>query len=121
MNEGVQEKLPSATLLRMTAEIVAAYVRSNPLPASELTSIISTVHGSLEGSVARKPEPGRPAVSIRRSIQPNYLICLEDGKKMKMLKRHLRTTHGLTPEEYRDKWGLPADYPMAAPNYAKQR
>ncbi len=124
MNEGAQEKLPSATLLRMTAEIVSAYARNNPLPASELTSIISTVHGSLvslEGSVARKPEPGRSAVSIRRSIQPNYLICLEDGKKMKMLKRHLRTTHGLAPEEYRAKWGLPIDYPMAAPNYAKQR
>ena len=124
MNEGAQEKLPSATLLRMTAEIVSAYARNNPLPASELTSIISTVHGSLvslEGSVARKPEPGRPAVSIRRSIQPKYLICLEDGKKMKMLKRHLRTTHGLAPEEYRAKWGLPIDYPMVAPNYAKQR
>ncbi len=108
----------------MTAEIVSAYARNNPLPASELTSIISTVHGSLvslEGSVARKPEPGRPAVSIRRSIQPNYLICLEDGKKMKMLKRHLCTIHGLAPEEYRAKWGLPFDYPMVALNDAKQR
>ena len=124
MNEGEQEKLPSVTLLRMTAEIVAAYVRNNPLPASELTSIIGTVHGSLvslDGTVASKPEPRRPAVSVRRSIQPNYLICLEDGKKLKMLKRHLRTAFGLTPEEYRAKWGLPVDYPMVAPNYAKQR
>ena len=124
MNESVQEKLPSVTLLRMTAEIVAAYVRSNPLPTSELTSIISTVHGSLitlDGPAASKLEPRRPAVSIRRSLQPSYLICLEDGKKLKMLKRHLRTTFGLTPEEYRAKWGLPIDYPMVAPNYAKQR
>lgn len=124
MSEGEQEKIPSVTLLRMTAEIVAAYVRSNPLATSELTSVISTVHGSLvslDGPVASKPERRRPAVSVRRSIQPNYLVCLEDGKKLKMLKRHLRTAFGLTPEEYRVKWGLPIDYPMVAPNYAKLR
>jgi len=108
----------------MTAEVVAAYVRNNPLPAAELSSIISTVHGSLaalNGSGAPKAEPQRPAVSIRRSVQPDYVVCLEDGKKLKMLKRHLRTTYGLSPEEYRAKWGLPPDYPMVAPNYAKQR
>ena len=124
MNESVQEKLPSVTLLRMTAEIVAAYVRNNPLATSELASIIGTIHGSLvalDDPVASKPQRRRPAVSARRSIQPNYLICLEDGKKLKMLKRHIRTAYGLTPEEYRAKWDLPLDYPMVAPNYAKQR
>jgi predicted transcriptional regulator len=107
----------------MTAEVVASYVRNNPLPQSDLTSIIKTVHGSLtalEGGNG-KAEPLRPAVSVRRSVQPDYLVCLEDGKKLKMLKRHLRTTYALTPEEYRAKWGLPPDYPMVAPNYAKQR
>jgi len=108
----------------MTAELVGAYVRNNLLPTAELSSIISTVHGSLaalNGSGALRAAPQRPAVSIRRSLQPDYIVCLEDGKKLKMLKRHLRTTYGLSPEEYRAKWGLPPDYPMVAPNYAKQR
>jgi predicted transcriptional regulator len=124
MSDKAPEQLSSAELLRMTAEVVSAYVRSNPLPRSELTSIIRTVHGSLaalDGGDGSKAEPLRPAVSIRRSVQPDYLVCLDDGKKLKMLKRHLRTTYGLTPEEYRAKWGLPPDYPMVAPNYAKQR
>jgi predicted transcriptional regulator len=108
----------------MTTEVVSAYVRNNPLPAAELTSVIHTVHDSLaalNGAEPSKPEPQRPAVSVRRSIQPDFLVCLEDGKKLKMLKRHLRTTYGMTPEEYRAKWGLAPDYPMVAPNYAKQR
>ncbi len=124
MSDKAPEQLSSAELLRMTAEVVSAYVRSNPLPRSELTSIIRTVHGSLaalDGGDGSKAKPLRPAVSIRRSVQPDYLVCLDDGKKLKMLKRHLRTTYGLTPEEYRAKWGLPPDYPMVAPNYAKQR
>ncbi len=124
MSDKAPEQLSSAELLRMTAEVVSAYVRNNPLPRSELTSIIRTVHGSLaalDGGDGSKAEPLRPAVSIRRSVQPDYLVCLDDGKKLKMLKRHLRTTYGLTPEEYRAKWGLPPDYPMVAPNYAKQR
>ncbi len=124
MSDKAPEQLSSAELLRMTAEVVSAYVRSNPLPRSELTSIIRTVHGSLaalDGGDGSKAEPLRPAVSIRRSVQPDYLVCLDDGKKLKMLKRHLRTAYGLTPEEYRAKWGLPPDYPMVAPNYAKQR
>jgi predicted transcriptional regulator len=123
-SEGDQAKLPTAALLGMTAEIVAAYVRNNPLPTAELTSIIKTVHGSLsalDDPAESKSPPRRPAVSVRRSVQPNYLVCLEDGKKLKMLKRHLRTTYGMTPEDYRAKWGLPTDYPMVAPNYAKQR
>jgi len=108
----------------MTSDVVAAYLHSNPLPTSEITAVIQTVHGSLaslNNGVEAKPEPQKPAVSIRRSITPDHIVCLEDGKKLKMLKRHLRTTYDLTPEAYRAKWGLPADYPMVAPNYAKQR
>jgi predicted transcriptional regulator len=119
------EGLSSAELLRMTSDVVAAYVRNNPLQTTELSSVIQTVHSSLAalngaGGEA-KAEPAKPAVSIRRSVTPDYLVCLEDGKKLKMLKRHLRTTYDMTPDEYRAKWGLPADYPMVAPNYAKQR
>ena len=124
MTEAGPEQSTSADLLRMTAEVVAAYVRNNPLPTAELSSIINTVHGSLvalNGGGALKAEPQRPAVSVRRSVRPDHIVCLEDGKKLKMLKRHLRTTYGLSPEEYRAKWGLPPDYPMVAPNYAKQR
>lgn len=124
MTDAGPEQSTSADLLRMTAEVVAAYVRNNPLPAAELSSIILTVHGSLaalDSGGASTAEPQRPAVSIRRSVQPDHIVCLEDGKKLKMLKRHLRTTYGMSPEEYRAKWGLPADYPMVAPNYAKQR
>lgn len=109
-------------LLRLTTDVVAAYVQNNPVPASELSGVINMVHGSLQqlrDGVAS--EPPRPAVSIRKSVQPDYLICLEDGKKLKMLKRHLRTAYGMTPEDYRAKWGLSPDYPMVAPNYAKQR
>jgi predicted transcriptional regulator len=124
MTDAGPEQSTSADLLRMTAEVVAAYVRNNPLPATELSSIIHTVHGSLaaiNGGDAPSAEPQRPAVSVRRSVQPDHLVCLEDGKKLKMLKRHLRTTYGMSPEEYRAKWGLPPDYPMVAPNYAQQR
>ena len=124
MSEESRESLPSGEILRMTSDVVAAYVHSNPLPTSELTAVIQTVHGSLaslNNGVETKPEPQKPAVSIRRSVTPEHIVCLEDGKKLKMLKRHLRTTYDMTPEEYRAKWGLPADYPMVAPNYAKQR
>lgn len=124
MTDAGPERSTSADLLRMTAQVVAAYVRNNPLPAAELKAIIHTVHGSLaaldDGSMSHA-EPQRPAVSVRRSVQADHLVCLEDGKKLKMLKRHLRTTYGMSPEEYRAKWGLPPDYPMVAPNYAKQR
>ncbi len=124
MTDTKLERLSSAELLRMSTEVVAAYVRNNPLPSSELTSVIHTVHGSMSELVEGrrgKPEPQKPAISLRRSVTPDYLVCLEDGKKLKMLKRHLRTTYNLTPEEYRAKWGLSPDYPMVAPNYAKQR
>jgi len=108
----------------MTAEVVAAYVSNNALPTQQLAEIIGTVYASLRSLDAEadgKNEPLKPAVAIRKSITPEYLICLEDGKKLKMLKRHLRSTYGMTPDEYRAKWGLGADYPMVAPNYAAQR
>ncbi len=124
MNDETEESLSSAELLRITSNVVAAYVQNNPLPTTELSSVIQTIHSSfvaLNGAGETKPEPAKPAVSIRRSVTPDYIVCLEDGKKLKMLKRHLRTTYDMTPEEYRAKWGLPADYPMVSPNYAKQR
>ncbi|HXP32278.1 MAG TPA: MucR family transcriptional regulator [Stellaceae bacterium] len=111
--------------LRMTADVVAAYVRNNSLPTTQLTEIISAVYESLrtlEGKGGEmRGEAQKPAVPIRKSVAPDYLICLEDGKKLKMLKRHLRSAYNLTPDEYRHKWGLPLDYPMVAPNYALQR
>jgi predicted transcriptional regulator len=112
-------------LLRMTADVVAAYVSNNTLATAQLADVIHAVYNSLrtlEGQVAEPPaEPLKPAVPIRKSITPDYLVCLEDGKKLKMLKRHLRSTYNMTPDEYRAKWSLPADYPMVAPKYAEQR
>ncbi len=112
-------------LLRMTADVVAAYVSNNTLPTAQLAEVINAVYRSLKGleePVAEPtPEPAKPAVPIRKSITPDYLICLEDGKKLKMLKRHLRSTYNMTPDEYRARWGLAPDYPMVAPNYAEQR
>ena len=114
---------PTPDLLRMTAEVAAAYVSHNTLPAAELTNVIRTVYASLlsletsEGAMTAQ----KPMVPIKKSVTPEYIVCLEDGKKLKMLKRHLRTAYRMTPDEYRAKWGLPADYPMVAPNYAQQR
>jgi predicted transcriptional regulator len=112
-------------LLRMTTEVVAAYVSNNTLPTGQLADVIASVYSSLRaldhGPTDGRGEAIKPAVPVRKSITPDYLICLEDGKKLKMLKRHLRSTYGLTPDAYRAKWGLPADYPMVAPNYAEQR
>lgn len=111
--------------LRMAVRIVAAYVGNNPVPADQVPEVINSVYRSLadiEGGAPRQAaEPAKPAVSIRRSVTPDYIVCLEDGKKLKMLKRHLRAAYGMTPDEYRAKWSLPADYPMVAPNYAAQR
>jgi predicted transcriptional regulator len=125
MAEVVAPKLAEEELLRMTADVVAAYVSNNTLPTAQLGEIINAVYSSLKGleGQAAQPqlEPVKPAVPIRKSVTPEFLICLEDGKKLKMLKRHLRSTYGLTPDAYRAKWGLPADYPMVAPNYAEQR
>lgn len=110
-------------LLAWTTQIIASHLRHNSVALSDLPAAIKDVYRSLEtvsGSPAVKQD-NRPAVTVRRSITPDYIVCLEDGKKLKMLKRHLRTAYNLTPEEYRNKWGLPADYPMVAPNYARQR
>ena len=112
-------------LVRMAAEIAAAYVSANPVPAQELPALIRIVHTALlevSGVTAAAPESApEPAVSIKKSVTADYIICLEDGKKFKSLKRHLRTRYAMTPEEYRTKWGLTHDYPMVAPNYAKER
>jgi predicted transcriptional regulator len=108
-----------------TASIVAAYVSKNAVPASELPALINHVHAALlrvaSGQGGMNGEAPRPAVPVKKSIAPDYLVCLEDGKKFKSLKRHLRTQYNMTPEQYRDKWDLPADYPMVAPNYAAAR
>ncbi len=112
-------------LLKMTAEVASAYVSNNSLPASQLSEMIRAIHESLStlsaGKAARAEQAPVPAVPVKRSVTPDYIVCLEDGKKLKMLKRHLRTTYNMTPDEYRARWGLPADYPMVAPNYAAQR
>lgn len=114
-----------AHLIQMTSEVVAAYVSNNPVQANDLPNVIERVHATirdLSGSpMEAAPKEVTPAVSVRKSITPDYLICLEDGKRFKSLKRHLRSKYNLSPEEYREKWGLPSDYPMVAPNYAKQR
>lgn len=112
------------TLLTLTADIVAAHVSNNSVSVADLPGLITRVHEALNGlgmaPVAAEPE-AKPAVSVRASIKPDHIVCLEDGKKMKMLKRHLATDHGMTPQDYRAKWNLPAGYPMVAPNYAAQR
>ncbi len=111
--------------LELTADIVSAYVSNNSVTANDLPALIGEVHaalGRLTGKVEDAPvEVQKPAISVRKSITPDYIICLEDGKKFKSLKRHLRTQYNMTPEQYREKWGLPADYPMVAPNYAEAR
>ena len=112
----------SRDLLEQTTGIVVAYLRKNPLSPSDLSRVIREVHASLStlGNAAVTPAQ-EPAVAIKKSVHPDYLVCLEDGKKLKMLKRHLRTNHAMTPGDYRAKWGLSGDYPMVAPNYAEQR
>ncbi len=118
------ESNPQGELLGLTAQIVSAHVSHNPVPAAELPGLIQEVFRTLSGVGSRPaPEPERPqpAVPVKKSITPGYLICLEDGKKLKMLKRHLKTAYNLSPEQYRERWGLPPDYPMVAPDYAKHR
>ena len=118
-NDGIED-----TLLTLTADIVAAHVSNNSVAVNDLPVLIQNVHSALNGLGTPAEEPQaklEPAVSIRSSIKPDYIVCLEDGKKLKMLKRHLMTHYNMTPDEYRQKWGLNADYPMVAPNYAEQR
>jgi predicted transcriptional regulator len=110
-------------LITLTSDIVAAHVSNNSVAVDDVPALISSIYGALAGlgSAAAVEERPEPAVSIRASIKPDHIVCLEDGKKMKMLKRHLKTDHGLTPAEYRKRWGLPADYPMVASNYSEKR
>jgi predicted transcriptional regulator len=112
------------TFITLTADIVAAHVSNNSVSVNDLPALIANVHGALSKLDQPAVAPAvkqEPAVSIRTSIKPDYVVCLEDGKKLKMLKRHLMTHYQMTPDQYRAKWGLPADYPMVAPNYAEQR
>lgn len=112
------------TLIALTAEIVSAHVGNNSVSVNDLPTLIHNVHGALSSLGGGSPEPEvrpEPKVSIRASVRPDFIVCLEDGKKLKMLKRHLMTHYNMTPEQYRAKWNLPADYPMVAPNYAEQR
>ncbi|WP_416896312.1 MAG: MucR family transcriptional regulator [Minwuia sp.] len=109
-------------IVRLTAEVVSAYVSNNAVPSDQLPDLIAKVSQAFASPAPEpEPEPQKPAVSIRNSVKPDHLVCLEDGKKMTMLKRYLMTHHNMTPEEYRAKWNLPADYPMVAPNYAAKR
>ena len=121
MANSSKEKESRGEILKMTADVVAAYVGNNTLAAGEVPGVINTVFGSfrtLEGGAEEKPTP---AVPVRKSVTRDHIVCLEDGKKLKMLKRHLRSTYNMTPEEYRARWGLPPDYPMVAPSYAEER
>jgi predicted transcriptional regulator len=114
-----------AEIIEMTTDIVSAYVGNNTVTAADLPSLIQSVHQALTGVMSGVTEveaaPKEPAVPLKKSITPDYLICLEDGRKFKSLKRHLRTKYNMSPEEYRSKWGLAKDYPMVAPNYARAR
>jgi predicted transcriptional regulator len=112
------------TLITLTSDIVAAHVSNNSVSVDEVPSLISNVYGALAGlggGETQEEAPPEPAVSVRASVKPDYIVCLEDGKKLKMLKRYLRTNYDMSPEEYRARWNLPADYPMVAPNYAEKR
>jgi len=125
MADPAAPKMAEDELLRMTAEVVSAYVSNNTVASADIPALISQVHTALQrvsnGEAQASTEPLKPAVPVKKSINPDFIICLEDGKKFKSLKRHLRTQYDVTPEQYREKWGLPADYPMVAPNYAAAR
>ncbi len=119
------DEMNGTDLIELTAEIISAYVSNNSVTKEDLSSIIADVHEALSKATQRpgqsEREELRPAVAVKKSVTPDYIVCLEDGKKFKSLKRHLRTHYNLSPEEYREKWGLPHDYPMVAPNYAQAR
>ncbi|OYW54442.1 MAG: MucR family transcriptional regulator [Azorhizobium sp. 32-67-21] len=121
----MSEASDSISYIELAADIVSAYVSNNSVSVADLPSLISDVHAALQrvskGEVEPTPEPLKPAVPLKKSVTPDHIICLEDGKKFKSLKRHLRTQYNMSPEQYREKWGLPADYPMVAPNYAQAR
>ncbi len=119
----MSERSKASDLLALTTEIVSAHVANNSVAVSDLPQLIQEVYRTLAsvGNAPAVPERPQPAVPVKKSVTPDYIICLEDGKKLKMLKRHLKTAYDMTPEEYRDRWGLAADYPMVAPNYAAHR
>lgn len=125
MADSTPDKPQQTQLLRMTTEVVAAYLGNNSVPTAQISEVIKSVYTSLHSLDANSDEgkqpAQKPAVPTKKSITDDFIICLEDGKKLKMLKRYLRTTYSMTPDEYRAKWGLAPDYPMVAPNYAKQR
>ena len=125
MSDSLCSDITDNALLRMAADIVSSYVSNNLVPAQQLPELINTVYASLSGlqepSEEAPSEPLKPAIAIRKSVTPEYIVCLEDGKKLKMLKRHLRSTYNMSPDEYRARWNLPPDYPMVAPNYAVTR
>ena len=123
MDTGTDKNAPGVDTLELTTEIVAAYVSNNPVQSSDLANLIRNVHDALTNISAEEvqlPE-AKPAIPVKKSVTDDYLICLEDGKKFKSLKRHLRAKYDMTPDEYREKWGLPFDYPMVAPSYARKR
>jgi predicted transcriptional regulator len=121
----MNETMASSNFIELTADIVSAYVSNNSVSTAEIPALINQVHAALlrvsAGHVELPAEPLKPAISVKKSITPDHIVCLEDGKKFKSLKRHLRTQYGLSPEQYREKWGLPPDYPMVAPKYAEAR
>ena len=124
LEQNMSEEAKATELLPLVTDIVAAHLSNNNVPSNELPQLIREVYQALAAASGGGPAPKErpaPAVSIKKSITPEYIICLEDGKKLKMLKRHLRTAYNLSPEQYRERWDLPADYPMVAPNYAKKR
>lgn len=114
-----------SSFIELTADIVSAYVSNNPVPSADIPALIGQIHSALKrvsgGQAVAPAEPLKPAIPVKRSINPDFIICLEDGLKFKSLKRHLRTRYGMTPDQYREKWSLPPDYPMVAPNYAVAR
>jgi len=124
MTEEAFPAIDNEELLRMTTDIVASFLTHNSVPAESVPELIKSVHGTMKeiSGVAEKPEPkSKPAVPISKSVTDDYIVCLEDGKKLKMLKRYLRSQYDMSPDDYRRKWGLPSDYPMVAPSYSRRR
>jgi len=125
MSEVIGEAVSRLDILRMTVDIVAAYISRNPVEAAQIPEVIHRIFDTLAGVAARpsvdQSAPRPPAVPVKRSVMADYIVCLEDGRKLKMLKRHLKTAYNLTPDEYRSRWNLPSSYPMVAPNYAQRR
>ncbi|MCB5176326.1 MULTISPECIES: MucR family transcriptional regulator [Microvirga] len=121
----MSDNIATSNYIELAADIVSAYVSNNSVPSGELPNLINDIHSALlrvgGGAIEVPAEAPKPAVPVKKSVTPDYIVCLEDGKKFKSLKRHLRTQYNMTPEQYREKWGLPVDYPMVAPNYAKAR